>query len=91
MVRPSIRNPVSEEASAERRAAAQKAAAARKLDPRPVKRRCVRVHAQCSFVGIKRPCARMIHGTSGRSVHVGSPQHIAAQRAERIGRYRYRN
>jgi hypothetical protein len=80
------RQSVSEEALAKRCAAAQKAAATRKQNPGPVKRRQVKVGArfESSLCKIK-----MKHDTSGRWVDFGSPEHIAAKSNGRVGAYRY--
>jgi hypothetical protein len=86
------RQPLSEEAFANRRAAAEKAAIARKQNPAPVKqRRQVRVYMSFdSSLSKGRPSPKMIAPSSGRLVDVGSAAHRAAQRRESLGLYHYR-
>jgi hypothetical protein len=85
------RQPLSEEALANRRAAAQKAAIARKQNPAPAtQRRQVRVHMRFdSTLSKGRPSPKMIAPSSGRLVGVGSAAHRAAQLRGSLGCYHY--
>ena len=88
------RQPLSEEALAKRRAAAQKAAITRKQNLTPalvVKCRQVRVYKRFDHTLIPkgRPSPKMLAPSSGRLVDFGSAAHRAAQRQESLGCYHY--
>jgi hypothetical protein len=84
------RQPLSEEALAKRRTAAQKAAITRKQNPKPVKRQ-VRVYLRfdSGLIPKGHPSPKMLAPSSGRLVDVGSAAHIAAKRGSSLGSYWY--
>ena len=91
------RQPLSEEALAQRRAAAQKAAITRKQNatpvksqiPTPVKQVRVFMRFDHTLIPKGRPSPKMLAPSSGRLVDVGSDKHWAAKRGASLGYYRY--